>query len=138
MLVGLRDETLREMIIGIVLYGLIGQVIMLLFVDDILSYTIGWWIGVVLAVICAYHMWWALDRALDLIAKDVTKTMITHNMLRYGVIIVVMGVVMVTEVGNPLVAVFGVFGLKACAYAQPLIHRGVTKIQDLLKRKKER
>ena len=75
------------------------------------------------AVLSAYHMWWGLDRALDLGEKDAVKSITFYNTLRYAVIVVIMGVVMVTEIGNPLAAVFGVFGLKAGAYMQPFIHK---------------
>ena len=68
-------------------------------------------------------MWWGLDRALSLGEKTAVKLSTSYNMLRYVAIVVVMGIVMVTEIGNPLAAVFGIFGLKAGAYMQPLIHK---------------
>lgn len=118
-----RSDTLIELLCGILVYGVIGQLVILCFLHDKIWLSIGWWIGVLTAVLSAYHMWWGLDRALDLGEKDAVKSITFYNMLRYAVIVVIMGVVMVTEIGNPLAAVFGVFGLKAGAYMQPFIHK---------------
>lgn len=119
-----RSDTLIELLCGIFGYGLIGQlVIVLCFSDRLASFSIGWWIGVLTAAVSGYHMWWGLDRSLSLGEREAVKNITTYNMLRYVAIVVIMGVVMVTEVGNPLAAVFGVFGLKAGAYMQPFIHK---------------
>ena len=118
-----RSETLIELICGTVLYGAVGQVLILCFWDDKGWLSIGWWIGVLCAVFGAYHMWWGLDRALDLDEKNAVKLCTSYNMLRYAAIVIIMGIVMVTEIGHPVAAVFGVFGLKAGAYMQPFIHK---------------
>ena len=118
-----RSDTLIELLCGILVYGVIGQLVILCFLHDKIWLSIGWWIGVLCAVLGAYHMWWGLDRALDFGEKDAVKLITSYNLLRYAVIVIVMGLVMVTEIGNPLAAVFGVFGLKAGAYMQPFIHK---------------
>lgn len=118
-----RNDTLIEMLCGILVYGVIGQLVILLFLNDKAALSIGWWIGVVTALVSGYHMWWGLDRALSVGEKDAVKLSTSYNMLRYVATVVIMGVVMVTEIGNPLAAVFGVFGLKAGAYMQPFIHK---------------
>ena len=118
-----RSDTLIEMLCGILIYGVVGQLAILVFLNDKASLSIGWWIGVATALASGYHMWWGLDRALSFGEKDAVKLVTSYNMLRYAAIVVIMGVIMVTEIGNPLAAVFGVFGLKAGAYMQPLIHK---------------
>lgn len=118
-----RSDTLIELICGILVYGAVGQLAILCFFDDKAALSIGWWIGVLTAVLSAYHMWWGLDRALDFGEKAAVKMITSYNMFRYAALVIIMGVVMVTEIGNPLAAVFGVFGLKAGAYMQPLIHK---------------
>lgn len=117
-----RNNTLIEMLCGILVYGVLGQIVILLFLSDKAFISAGWWIGIMTAMASGYHMWWGLDRALSLRESDATKMIISYNMIRYIVIVVIMGIVMVTEVANPLAAVLGVFGLKAGAYIQPLIH----------------
>ena len=118
-----RSDTLIELLCGILVYGVVGQLVILCFLHDKIWLSIGWWIGVLCAVLGAYHMWWGLDRALDFGEKDAVKLITSYNLLRYAVIVIIMGIVMVTEIGNPLAAVFGVFGLKAGAYMQPFIHK---------------
>ena len=118
-----RSDTLIELLCGILVYGVIGQLVILCFLHDKIWLSIGWWIGVLCAVLSAYHMWWGLDRALDLGEKDAVKLITSYNLLRYAAIVIIMGIVMLTEIGNPLAAVFGVFGLKAGAYMQPFIHK---------------
>ena len=117
------SDTLIELLCGILVYGVIGQLVILCFLHDKIWLSIGWWIGVLTAVLSAYHMWWGLDRALDLGEKDAVKLITSYNLLRYAAIVIIMGIVMLTEIGNPLAAVFGVFGLKAGAYMQPFIHK---------------
>ena len=62
------DPTLFELCLGIVLYGIVFQLVLLLAARKI-SYSVGLWIGVALAVAGAVHMWWSLNRGLDLAAK---------------------------------------------------------------------
>ena len=118
-----RSDTLIELICGILVYGAVGQLVILCFLHDKIWLSIGWWIGVMCAVLGAYHMWWGLDKALDFNEKAAVKMITSYNLLRYAAIVIIMGIVMVTEIGNPLAAVFGVFGLKAGAYMQPFIHK---------------
>ena len=116
------NGTLKEMLCGMVLYGLVGQIVILLFIRGD-GGSLGWGVGVLTAIGCGYQMWWSLDRALDLSEGDASKKVMTYSMLRYIVIVAIMAVVMITEFANPLAAVFGVFALKAGAYLQPLMHK---------------
>ncbi|MBR3762032.1 MAG: hypothetical protein IKK59_04755 [Lachnospiraceae bacterium] len=115
------NETLKEMLCGMLVYGVLGQIVIWLFIRGI-GVSLGWWIGVLTAIGCGYQMWWGLDRALDLSESEASKKMMVYSMFRYIAIVVIMAVVMITEIANPLAAVFGVFALKAGAYLQPLIH----------------
>ncbi len=116
------NDTLKEMLCGMLLYGAVGQIVILLFIKGA-GISLGWWVGVLTAMGCGYQMWWSLDRALDLPESEASKKMMTYSMLRYVAIVAIMAIIMVTEVANPLAAVFGVFALKAGAYLQPLMHK---------------
>ena len=116
------SKTLKELLIGILFYGIIVEVIGICFIGDKVYFSIGLWFGVFLAMAAAIHMWWGLDKALDLDAENARKKMTAYSMFRYLAIIVVMAIVMITQIANPLVAVFGVFALKFGAYLQPLMH----------------
>ena len=121
------NETLLELMIGIFLWGIFWQMAGVWFVPDKAGYSLGLWIGVVTAVLCAVHMYRSLDRALDLSEKDAQKYMTSRSMMRYGLIIAVLLFLMITEEGNPLCCFLGVMGLKAAAYLQPLLHRVLGK-----------
>lgn len=115
------NETLKEMLLGMLVYGIIGQIAILIFIRG-LDMTLGWWIGVLTAMVCGYQMWWSLNKTLDLNENEAYKQMIAYSTIRYLAIVAVMAVVMITKIANPLAAVVGVFALKAGAYLQPLMH----------------
>ncbi len=113
------NRTLFELGIGILIFGIVCQ-LFVVFVQGKAGYSIGLWIGIVTALVAAFHMWWSLDRGLDFGEKAAVSYLTKHNMIRYAVIIIVIVVVAVTKVGNPLSAFLGIMGLKAGAYLQPL------------------
>lgn len=117
------NETLKELLIGIFVWGVLGQAVPIWFIGDKANYSIGLWIGVLLAAACAIHMYKTLENALSLDEKGAQKVSVTGSAVRYMIILIVMGLLMITEFGNPLAAFLGVMGLKAAAYMQPFIHR---------------
>jgi len=123
------NETLSELIMGIVLWGVIWQIAGIWFVTDKAGCSIGLWIGIVLAVIYAAHMYRSLDRALDLPEKDAQKYMVSRNILRYGMVVLILGILMITEAANPLCAFLGLIGIKAAAYMQPFTHKFLGKVK---------
>ena len=72
-------------------------------------------------------MYRSIDRALDFSEKDARKYMTSRSMMRYGLIIMVLLVLMITGAGNPLCCFLGVMGLKAAAYLQPPLHKVMKK-----------
>lgn len=107
---------------GILAYGVIFEIVLLFFSRDP-AYSIGLWIGVILALAGAYHMWWSLNRGLDLPEKAAVKSMSTQNIIRYVIIAAVLTVLMCTNFANPIFAFCGYMGMKVSAYLNPLIHR---------------
>lgn len=116
------DPTLLELCIGIVAYGVIFEIVLLVFSRNP-AYSIGLWIGVILALAGAFHMWWSLNRGLDLPEKAAVKSMSTQNIIRYVMIAAVLAVLMCTSFANPIFAFCGYMGMKVSAYLNPLIHR---------------
>lgn len=120
------NETLFGMMIGIVVFAVVAQLAGMFFVDSMMKYTIGLWIGTVLALVCAYHMWWSLDRNLTINADNVGGARafaLKQNMIRYFVILIVFVGVCLTDFAYPLSAFLGIMGLKVGAYLQPVINR---------------
>ena len=67
------DKTLLELMIGILVWGVFWQIAGVWFVEDKLLSSIGLWIGVILALLAAVHMYWALNKALFLDEKGAQK-----------------------------------------------------------------
>lgn len=116
------DPTLLELCVGIMAYGVIFEII-LLCISRNPAYSIGLWIGVVLALAGAFHMWWSLNRGLGLPEKAAVKSVSTQNIIRYVMIAALLAVLMCTNFANPIFAFCGYMGMKVSAYLNPLIHR---------------
>lgn len=116
------DPTLWELWLGIVAYGAVFEAVLLLFSRNP-TYSFGLWTGVLLALAGAFHMWWSLDRGLDLPEKEAVKSVGAQNIIRYIILTAVMAVIMCTNFVNPIFAFCGYMGMKVSAYLNPLIHR---------------
>lgn len=116
------NETLLELLIGILLFGLLCQLSIVWFVTDRTGYSVGLWIGVALAGLSAVHMYRSLDRALDFEASA-ARVIQKNSIIRYVVIVTVLAIIMITEAANPLAAFLGLMGLKVAAYIQPFTHK---------------
>lgn len=120
------DSTLLGLLIGIAAFGVVSQLAGMFFVESMLKYTTGLWIGVLLAAGCAWHMWWSLDRNLTMNADNeggARAYSIKHSILRYAVICLVFVGVCMTDFAYPLATFLGVMGLKAGAYLHPVINK---------------
>ena len=73
----------------------------------------------------ALHMAYVLDHVLDRGEKRAQAAVARHSIIRYLAVILVLGVLMITEVGNPIAAFVGIIGLKVSAYIQPLFCKAV-------------
>ena len=122
------SETLKELLIGILFYGIIVEVVGICFIKDKIYFSIGLWFGILLALAAAIHMWWGIDKALDL-GDGAGKYALSQNMIRYGVIVVAFGILCVVDFGNPIAAFAGIMGLKAGAYLQPFTHKILSKLK---------
>lgn len=121
------NRTLFELEVGIVIFGLVCQIFALGFKDKA-GYSLGLWLGIGIAMLGAFHMWWSLDRALELPEKAAVKAMSTHNILRYGFIAVALALIAVSGIAHPLATFLGIMGLKASAY----MHFITKKISTLI------
>lgn len=121
------DPTLFDLCLGIFLYGLIFQVVLLFFSRKV-SYSLGLWIGVVLAIAGSIHMWWSLNRGMDQAAKQAAKTIGTNNLIRYLVLVVVMFILIYTDFANPIFMFCGYMGMKISAYLNPWLRKISAKV----------
>ncbi len=117
------NSALPGLLLGIILFGIVCQIAGCIFATDKSDYSIGLWIGVLTAVLMAFHMAFSLNIAVEMDVKGAQTAATRHNIIRYAAVVIVLGVLMVTRIGNPLSAFLGVMGLKASAYLQPLFNK---------------
>ena len=126
------DETLKELMTGILLFVLMCLLIGIWFVPSAVKYLLGLLIGLLLAEGAAVHMYWSLKSNLERNAGNAgaaNSYSVKSSMIRYGVILLVFFVICLTDVAYPLAVFLGLMGLKAGAYLQPytrkyLFHKG--------------
>lgn len=121
------NRTLFELEVGILIFGAVCQLFVFL-TKDKAGYSLGLWLGILTAAVGAFHMWWSLDRALDFPEKEAVKSLSTHNILRYGFIVVVFTLIAISGRANPLAAFLGIMGLKASAYMHFITQKVSRKI----------
>ncbi len=121
------DPTLFELCLGIVLYGIVFQLVLLFFSREF-SYSAGLWIGIILAVAGSIHMWWSLNRGLDQAARGAVRTVGANSLIRYFVLVVIMIGLIYTDFANPIFAFCGYMGMKVSAYMNPWMRRISLKI----------
>lgn len=121
------NPTLFDLCLGILMWGIICQIVILIFGGSA-SYSIGLWIGIALGIAGSVHMWWTLDRSLDMVAKGAAKTVGAQSLLRYMILVIVMALLAVSGFANPLFAFLGYMGMKAAAYIQPFTRKISSKV----------
>lgn len=112
------NRTVFELWVGILMFGLILQLPVFLFPQKG-AYTVCLWIGILAALLCAFHMWWALDKAMTNPEKA-TKTLGLHYALRYLFMILVLGGAGILYGPYVLVTFAALVGIKVAAYLQPV------------------
>ena len=115
-------QTLLEMIAGMIFFGGICELAGVWWVKDKLACSIGLWIGVAIAAGMAIHMAWSFDRVMDLPEKAATNKVRVQSILRYGILLIIFAIILLTDFVHPLTAFLGVMSLKVSAYLQPFSH----------------
>lgn len=124
-----KDRTLAELIFGIVIFGVIEQIICAIAFQNDLYNAIGLWCGIVIGIGMAIHMKRSIEDALDLGEEGAPKHIQKTYALRMTVVIIVMGCVIYFDFGNPLTLLAGVIALKISAYLQPHMHKLFLKLK---------
>ena len=117
------NDNLPGLLVAILFFGVVCEVIGIFFVNNWILFTISLWIGVFLAGGMAFHMAWVLDYAFQFSGKSAQKIVTAHNMLRFAIVIIVFGIILVTNTLNPLYTFLGLMALKVGAYLQPFTHK---------------
>lgn len=127
---GRIDETLKELLTGIVLFDGVALLAGVWFVKQPLHYIVGVLAGEALAVFGAIHMYHSISRNLEVnIARESAANAysVRSSMIRYAVILAVFVFFCLTDIAYPLAVFLGIMGLKAGAYLQPFTRRYLFK-----------
>lgn len=117
------NDSLPDLILGILIFGILAEVIPIWFVQDKTGYTIGLILGILTAVFAAWHMAWTMDSAFDTDEGTAVKRLQKNSALRYGVQLIILGLLILTGIGNPIAAFLGMYSLKVAAYLAPFTHK---------------
>ena len=117
------NNALPGLLGGIFLFGVASQIVGVFLVADRTSYSLGLWIGVLTALFMALHMAFSLNHAMEMDVKGAQATATRQNIIRYLIVVLILGILMITEVGNPIAAFVGIMGLKVSAYLQPVFQK---------------
>ncbi len=116
------NEALPGLVLGIVIYGIIVELIGIWFVADKLSFSSGLAVGIVCAVGMAIHLARVIQDAVRQQSED-TRRLSAKSVLRYLVVVVVFFIMMYFNLGSLVSAFIGVLGLKVSAYLQPIFNK---------------
>lgn len=124
------NDALPGLVLGIVIYGIVVEVVGVWFVEDKLRYSTGLLIGISLAIGLAVNIAVVIRDAVEIYGADGARTrLIIKSVLRYLVVVIVFFVMMKFNLGNLFTAFIGVLGLKVSAYLQPFAHKVILKLQ---------
>ncbi len=117
-----KNSTLIELVIGIILVGILSQLVCLVFFERHLYHAIGLWTGIGISLGMAIHMQRSIEDGLDIMGDAGVKHMKKAYMARTAVAVIIMAVVMYFDWGNPITILVGIMALKVAVYLQPLVH----------------
>lgn len=124
------NDALPGLVLGIVIYGIIAELVGVWFVEDKLRYSTGLFIGISVAIGLAINIAVVIRDAVEIYGADGARNrLIIKSVLRYFVVVVVFFVMMKFNLGNLAAAFIGVLGLKVSAYLQPFAHKVILKLQ---------
>ncbi len=111
------NDALPGLVLGIILYGLAVQFVGMWFVQDKLSYTIGLWYGIAIAVAMAVHLAVVIYDAATLYDESrASKMAVVKSVTRYAVVAILFFLIAYFRLGNVVMAFVGVLGIKVSAY----------------------
>ena len=120
-------QTLRELQIGVIIFGILNILIGMWFPKNMLAYVLGGLLGTVTALVMTDNMARAIVRAVSDEHKASARIRLAF-FLRYAIAVAVMIVACVSPYTNPIATFIGIFSIKFATYLSPLIHKINLKI----------
>lgn len=126
------DPTLLDLMTGCLIYGIIGEIIILtvlplLYEGSIWKAAAGFLVGVILMILASFHMYASLSTAIELGEAHAGRYFLKKYIFRVAVVLVIFFAVYFTRIINAVALVCGMLSLKVSAYLQPITHKIITK-----------
>ncbi len=121
------NQTLFELIIGILISGFLIWLVSLLITGFDAAFAASYAAGVATAVLLSFHMYRSIDRALDMDPGDAEKYMRKAYIFRTFMILVAAGIVCWIDQEDIIAVFLGILCLKFGAFLQPLTSRLLKK-----------
>lgn len=118
---------LKELILGILIFGGIMQLGLMWFSSDKVLFTSGLWLGVAAAIAGAGHMYYVLDNALELGEKAATGRIRKGHAIRFMLTAAAFLGIYFLKIGSLTAFFLGLITLKFSAYLQPWMHEILNK-----------
>lgn len=125
-----KNQTLLELLIGIIVLGVVIQMVCIIVSNNYLYDAVGLWSGIGICCFSAIHMYRSIEDAVDLGEAGATKHIRLGYATRMVITLVVAGVIIYFRIGNYVTLLIGVFPLKLSAYLQPITHKLIQRITN--------
>lgn len=120
------DPTVRDILFGALLYGVLVEIVGLIIVEQRLSYTLGILYGYLCVIFMTCHMYLTLEKALDMEPDTASKYSVRNSILRYVITLLLLVVAVLAPKVSVIAVVTMLFGMKISAFLQPKIHKYMT------------
>lgn len=121
-------QILREMMIGLGVWLLLVLIVLEIIFKGSISILFGVLLGGMAAAVLLFHMYHHLDIALDMDAKHAQRHVQFAALQRFAIMAAVLAAAMIGyRYAHPIGTVLGMFGVKLCAYFQPIVHKVIDK-----------
>lgn len=118
-----EKQTLIELIIGNIIFGIVGGLILLIFPKGRLYNELGFVWGVIVSCGMTIHMYSSLRSSMIMGEFGALKQIKKSYIIRVAGILVAFAFMKWLDFGNILTGVVGLFALKFSAYIQPITHK---------------
>ncbi len=122
-----RSRTFWEVALNCVLLGMVIEVICIFLPFSLWDLSLGLWIGVGIAIAMLAGIETSLEQSMEMQENASVKFSKSRAVLRYVLVVLAFGIVLVYEIGNPVACFAGIMTLKVGAYLQPFTHKILSK-----------
>lgn len=112
-------ETLRGVVIGIIIYAILVEIVGIFFSGNILEYTQGLLAGTAVAIFLMIHMAITLDKGLDMPENQAIKYTRRQSFVRLGIMLAALFLGVIFDQLNFIALVLGLLSLKIGALVAP-------------------